>query len=156
MVRRHHRRHVRLTALAVAALLAAPSAAQAPLVRFEIVGDGIPVPLTRQRGDARRGKAVAVNSDRGNCLICHVLPIPEAPVFGDLGPPLNGIGRRLSAAQLRLRIVDPKRLNPATIMPAYYRVDGLARVAPKYQGRPILSAQEIEDLIAYLRTVTGK
>ena len=156
MVREHHYRHVRLIGVAILALLPVAAGAVEPLVPFDVVGDGIPAPLTRQPGDARRGKAIAVNSDQGNCLICHVLPIPEAPVFGDLGPPLGGIGSRMSAAQLRLRIVDPKRINPATIMPGYYRIDGLTRVAGKYAGRPILSAQEIEDLIAYLRTVTAK
>jgi L-cysteine S-thiosulfotransferase len=150
-VRKHNRRHVWL----IAAAVCSTTAAQAQL-RFEAVGDGIPAPLTGTPGDPQRGKAVAVNSDQGNCLICHLLPVAEAPVFGDLGPSLEGVGGRLSAAQLRLRIVDPKRLNPATVMPAYLKVDGLNRVAPRYVDKPILSAQEVEDLIAYLLTLTPR
>ena len=73
--------------------------------------------------------------------------------FGDVGPALNGIGSRLDAAQLRLRLVDPKRMNPGTIMPAYYKVEGLYRVNPQYRGKPVLAAQEIEDVVAYLLTL---
>lgn len=153
MVRQHHRRHVWLT-LGVL-LLAAPAAAQ-PLAPVTVVEDGIPQPLTAAPGDARRGRVIAANSDRGNCLICHALPIPEAPVFGDLGPDLRGVGSRMTAPQIRLRLVNPKRINPDTTMPAYYRTDGLYRVARAYAGQPILSAQDIEDIVAYLLTVTAE
>lgn len=153
MVREHHRRHVWL--IAAVLLLAAPASAET-LVPFVVVEDGIPAPLTDRPGEARRGRVIAANSDRGNCLICHALPIAEAPVFGDLGPDLAGVGRRLTAAQLRLRLVDPKRTNPDTIMPAYYRTEGLYRVSKAYAGLPMLSAQDIEDVVAYLQTVTGE
>lgn len=126
------------------------------LVPVAVVADGIPQPLTDKPGDARRGRVIAANSDRGNCLICHALPIAEAPVFGDLGPDLRGVGSRLNAAQIRLRLVDPKRQNPDTIMPAYYRTEGLYRVARAYAGQPMLAAQDIEDIVAYLQTVTGE
>ena len=156
MVQQHHRRHVWLTALA-AVLFAAPAALAAePLAPVTVVADGIPQPLTETPGDARRGRVIAANSDRGNCLICHALPIAEAPVFGDLGPDLRGVGSRLSAAQIRLRLVDPKRQNPDSIMPAYYRTEGLHRVAQAYAGQPMLAAQDIEDIVAYLQTVTGE
>jgi sulfur-oxidizing protein SoxX len=82
------------------------------------------------------------------------MPIAEVPAFGNLGPPLVGVASRLSEPQIRLRLVNPKRINPETIMPAYHRAEGLTRVAEKYRGRPILSAQEIEDVVAYLLTLT--
>jgi sulfur-oxidizing protein SoxX len=123
------------------------------LTPYRIVNGGIPVALSATPGDARRGKTIAANADRGNCLICHAMPIPEAPVFGTVGPDLSGVGARLSAAQLRLRVVDPRALNPNTSMPAYYKVEGLKQVLPRYAGQPILSAQEIEDVVAYLQTL---
>jgi sulfur-oxidizing protein SoxX len=153
MVPQHHRRHVRLAAALVLALAGAAAAAERT-VPFAVIEDGIPLALTAVPGDPRRGRDIAANSDRGNCLICHVLPIAEAPVFGDLGPTLARIGSRLTAAQIRLRIVDPKRVNPASIMPSFHRSEGLFRVAPAYAGQPILSAQDVEDLVAYLLTVT--
>lgn len=142
MVRDHHRRNVRL--IAALLLLTSPLAAQE-----------MAQPLTEQPGDAARGKAVAVNSDLGNCLICHAIPIPEVPegAAGDLGPSLGGVGARLSAAELRQRIVDPKSINPDTIMPAYFVTDGLTRVQSQYAGKPVLTAQQIEDLVAYLVTL---
>lgn len=153
MVRKHHCRHVWLAA---GLLLASPAAAAEPLVPPAVVDDGIPQPLTDKPGDPRRGRVVAGSSDRGNCLICHALPIAEAPVFGDLGPDLRGVGSRLTAPQIRLRLVDPKRINPDTTMPAYFRTEGLYRVARAYAGQPILSAQDIEDVVAYLQTVTAE
>jgi len=112
-------------------------------------------PLTDMPGNAARGKAVAVNSDMGNCLICHGMPIAEVPegAAGDIGPDLAGVGARLSAAELRQRIVDPKAINPETVMPAYHVADGLYRVQKKYEGASILTAQQVEDLVAYLETL---
>ena len=112
-------------------------------------------PSTSVPGDAARGKAVAVNSDMGNCLICHHMPIAEVPegAAGDIGPDLAGVGARLSAAELRQRIVDPKAINPETVMPAYHVAGGLYRVQKKYEGASILTAQQVEDLVAYLETL---
>lgn len=119
------------------------------------LAQSLPQPLTDSAGDAARGKAVAVNSDLGNCLICHEITMPEVPpgAAGDIGPSLDGVGSRLSAAELRQRIVDPRQIEPETIMPAYHSTDGLVRVAGQYQDQPILSAQQVEDLIAYLLTL---
>jgi sulfur-oxidizing protein SoxX len=154
MVSKHHRRNLWLTAAAGLIVCADTSVAEERLVEYKIVNGGIPKPLTNVPGDPRRGKAVAANAEHGNCLICHAMPIAEAPVFGDFGPPLHGVASRLSPAQLRLRIVDSRAINPSSTMPAYYKVNGLHRVQPAYRGKPILSAQEIEDLIAYLMTLT--
>ncbi len=89
----------------------------------------------------------------GNCLLCHAVPETGARFMGDLGPPLSGVASRLTAGQLRLRIVDSRRLNPDTIMPPYYSTDGLAQVAEAWRGRPVLAAQQVEDVVAYLSTL---
>jgi sulfur-oxidizing protein SoxX len=120
---------------------------------YLIVGDAIPRPLTGEPGDAARGQAIVTNRQQGLCLLCHSGPFPEAPFQGTLAPTLAGAGSRWSAGQLRLRIVDASRLNPNTIMPPYYRTDDLTRVAPSYAGKPILSAEQIEDVIAFLATL---
>lgn len=112
-------------------------------------------PLTDMAGDAARGKAVAVNSDLGNCSICHHIPVAEIPdgANGDIGPPLDGVGSRLDAAALRQRIADPKAIDPDTLMPAYFSTEGLTRVQTQYAGQTILTAQQVEDLIAFLLTL---
>ncbi|WP_298725019.1 sulfur oxidation c-type cytochrome SoxX [uncultured Ferrovibrio sp.] len=129
-----------------------PAAAQ-PLVSYEVVGDAIPQSLTGVPGDAARGRAIVASRQKGLCLLCHSGPIPEERFQGNLAPPLDGAGSRWSEGQLRLRLVDSKRLNPASIMPAYYKIDGLQRVGAAWQGKPVLSAEEIEDVIAYLKTL---
>ena len=125
----------------------------AALVPYAVVGDAIPAPLTAEPGDPARGRAVVVDRRAGLCLLCHSGPFPEEPFQGDLAPDLAGAGSRWSAGQLRLRLVDSRRLDPLTIMPADYRVDGLERVGAAWRGRPILSAQEIEDVVAFLATL---
>ncbi len=107
-------------------------------------------PLTSQPGDIDRGRQVVLRQDRGNCLLCHALPEPSVRFSGDIGPPLHGVGARLSPGQIRLRVMDASRLNPDTVMPPYHRTQDLVRVARQYQGRPVLEAQEVEDLVAYL------
>jgi L-cysteine S-thiosulfotransferase len=118
-----------------------------------VEGDTIPRPLTAQVGDAAQGREIAFGRERGNCIVCHVIPAPDDRAHGDVGPSLEGIAGRLSEAQMRLRLVDGRRLNPASLMPSYYRVDGLTRVARQYAGKSVLSAQEIEDVLAYLMTL---
>jgi sulfur-oxidizing protein SoxX len=110
--------------------------------------------LTGQPGDPERGRAVAIDPMKGNCIICHALPAPELPAdaFGDLGPPLAGVGSRQSVAALRQRIVDPRVFSPDTVMPAYF-VTRYTRAAAAYAGKPILSAQEVEDIVAYLASL---
>lgn len=139
-------------ALMPGAALAADSVGSAPSA-FKVVGDGIPEPLAATPGDAARGRTLVLARDPANCLLCHAIPDPAVRFAGDLGPALGGIGARLSIPQLRLRVADIIRLNPATIMPSYYRVDGLTLVASAYRGKPILTAAEIEDVVAYLATL---
>jgi sulfur-oxidizing protein SoxX len=123
-----------------------------PVRPFAVVGDAIPESLTGKPGDATRGRTL-VPERTSTCILCHSGPFPEARFQGDLAPGLNGAGARWSEGQLRLRLVDASRLNPATIMPSYYRVDGLERVGPSWRGKPILSAEQIEDMVAYLTTL---
>jgi sulfur-oxidizing protein SoxX len=151
---------VRIVAASIAGLTATlvtgTSQAQPPtrtLVPYRIIGDAIPAPLDGQHGDPTRGRAVAFDPERGNCTICHPIPGGKPRQQGDVGPPLQGVGGRLTEGQIRLRIVDGTRINPQTIMPPYHRIDGLERVGPAWRGKPILGAGEIEDLIAYLRSL---
>lgn len=129
------------------AFLAPAAAAQ------QVVGDAIPASLTGQPGDAARGRAIVANRSVGLCLLCHSGPIAEERFQGDLAPSLAGAGSRWSVGQLRLRIVDGARLNADTIMPPYYRTTGLHRVARNFDGKTILSAAQVEDVVAYLVTL---
>ncbi len=116
--------------------------------------DGIASPLPGATpGDPQRGRAIVADRQVGLCLLCHTAPIPEQRFQGDLAPNLAGAGARWTVPQLRLRIADSGRLNPATIMPSYFRTEGLRRVAPAHRGKTILSAQQIEDVVAYLATL---
>jgi sulfur-oxidizing protein SoxX len=141
----------RFTWIAVSAI-ALPCAAAQALQDFVVVGDGIATPLTGTPGDAGRGRALVVERS-STCILCHNGPFPEQRFQGDLAPNLAGAGSRWSAAQLRLRLVDASRLNASTIMPSYYRVEGLDRVGASWRGKPILSAEQIEDIVAYLVTL---
>jgi L-cysteine S-thiosulfotransferase len=125
------------------------------LVGVAEANDAIPESLTGARGDPARGRAIVVNRQVGLCLLCHSGPFPEERFQGNLAPDLRGAGTRWSEGQLRLRIVDSSRINPATIMPAYHRTEGLVRVAPAWRGKPVLSAEQIEDVVAFLMTLKG-
>ncbi len=127
--------------------------AQEPLRTYTIVGDAIPASLSGENGDPERGRAIITNRQVGLCLLCHSGPFPEEKLQGTLAPDLKGAGLRSTRGQLRLRMVDASRINPDTIMPSYYRIDGLARVAPLFRGRPILTAEQIEDVVAFLETL---
>ncbi len=128
--------------------LPCPAGAQV-LQPYTVVGDAIPEPLTNARGNAARGRALVVERS-STCILCHSGPFPEQKFQGDLAPDLSGSGSRWSEGQLRLRLVHASRLNAATIMPSYYRVDGLNRVGTPWRSKPILSAEQIEDIVAYL------
>lgn len=141
-------------AAAVAGLaLALCAAAEDGLRPYAVVGDAIPAPLTDAPGDSARGRTIVADRQRGLCLLCHAGPFPEERFQGDLAPDLAGTGARWSEGQLRLRLVDGRRLNPDTIMPSYYRVDGLNRVGRAWTGKPVLTAEEIEDVVAFLATL---
>lgn len=134
-------------------MLALATAPAAALEAYTVVGDAIPAPLGGRIGDPERGRALVLDRARGNCLICHRLPEPDEPFQGTIGPDLAGVGARLDAGQLRLRLVDAGLLNPRTVMPPYFRTEGLRDVAPAFRGRPALTAQEIEDVVAHLASL---
>ncbi|OAH31505.1 sulfur oxidation c-type cytochrome SoxX [Methylorubrum populi] len=151
-------------ALAVAGACALTTAAGAEtssggLPPFRIVSvDGtaaIPEPLTEKSGDAAAGAMVVVNRRQGNCLGCHQVSSLKTESFhGEVGPSLDGVAGRWSPAQLRMIVVNPKHVfSEATVMPAFYRIDGLSRVRAEFQGKPILTAQQVEDVVAYLTTL---
>jgi L-cysteine S-thiosulfotransferase len=185
MVRQHHRRYVWLnglplihsclsvyllppcglrpyayTLVMLTVLLVANSGITEPvgdtLVEYRVVNGAIPEPLTDQAGDAERGRRTVLDRDGGDCVICHAMPLPQRQFHGTVGPPLDGVGSRYTAGELRLRLVNPKAFNPQTIMPAYYKVEGLYRVLERHRGKPILTAQQVEDVVAYLLTLQAQ
>jgi L-cysteine S-thiosulfotransferase len=130
-----------------------PASAEEGLRPFTVVGDTIPASLTGAPGDAERGLKIVTNRQVGLCLLCHAGPYPQDRFQGTMAPDLTGAGVRWNEGQLRLRMVDAVKINAETIMPPYYRVDGLTRVAPGFRGKTILSAEQIEDVVAYLMTL---
>jgi sulfur-oxidizing protein SoxX len=144
---------MRLSLVGVVAALVLPGLVRAEQLRtYVVVGDAIPASLADVPGDPARGRAI-VSNRLNTCVLCHAGPFAEQTSPGDLAPNLEGAGDRWSEGQLRLRLVDAARLNPTTIMPSYYRTEGLERVAPAWRDRPILSAEQIEDVVAYLATL---
>jgi sulfur-oxidizing protein SoxX len=137
---------------ALIAICCASGQAQESLRAYAVVGDAVPTSLTGKPGDPVRGRAIVVKRE-STCLLCHSGPFPGERFQGNLAPSLTGTGARWSEGELRLRMVDATRLNPATIMPSYYRLEGLTRVAPNYRGKPVLTAEQIEDVVAYLTTL---
>jgi len=133
--------------------LAAALVAVGALTGTAWADDGIPRSLTGAKGDPARGRAIVVNRQVGLCLLCHSGPFPEERFQGNFAPDLSGAGKRSTEAQLRLRIADSSRINPATIMPAYHRSEGLVRVAPAWRGKPVLTGEQIEDVVAFLMTL---
>jgi sulfur-oxidizing protein SoxX len=148
---------VRLSAVgslaAMMSVIGPAAMAQEALRSYTVEGDAIPASLTGAEGDPARGREIVANRLVGLCVLCHSGPFPEVPLQGTLAPNLKGAGTRWTTGQLRLRIVDSSRVNPETIMPAYYRIDHLTRVAPAFHGKPVLTADQIEDVVAYLATL---
>lgn len=137
------------TAMAQAAKVAEPG-----LVAYEVRDYAIDKSLTGKPGDAAQGRKWATTGGQGNCVICHKMPIPEVAFrIGNVGPDLSDVGSRLTPAEIRMRIVNPKLLNEETIMPAYYKVSGFHRVEKRFEGKPMLTAEQVEDLVAYLSTL---
>lgn len=140
-------------AVVLAGLAMSWAAVASELSPYRIVDDGIPASLTGRSGDAAKGRAIIANRQIGTCLLCHSGPFPEERFQGSIGPDLKGVGARLSEAQIRLRVVDPAKGNAETVMPAYYVAQGLTRVGKPWQGKPALSAEQIEDVVAHLATL---
>ncbi len=131
-------------------------AAALALSSWVVVGDGIPQPLTTTPGDAVRGRALVVNRQQGLCLLCHSGPFAEVREQGNLGSNLQGAGTRWTAAQLRLRVADARRLDPQGLMPSLHRTppaDSGQRVGTAWRDKPVLDAQQVEDVVAFLQTL---
>lgn len=124
-----------------------------PVVPYRIESGGISAPLGGRQGDAGRGRKLVTDRRKGLCLLCHSGPFPEERFQGDLAPSLAGIASRLTAEKIRLRIVDSTAINPASLMPPYHRIEGLVEVGAAWRGKPILTAEEIEDVVAFLGTL---
>jgi sulfur-oxidizing protein SoxX len=143
--------------LALSALVSVAAAdPQTALHSYAVEGDAINASLTRKPGDAVKGAQLMQQRQKSLCVLCHSGPFPEPHLHGTIAPGLTGVGSRLSAGQLRLRIVDMRRLNPESIMPTYYAAVANgddARIAADWRDKPILTADEIEDLVAYLQTL---
>ncbi len=147
------RKTIIVSAFAAVLMLAGTANADG-LVKYEIVDNGISKSLTGKSGDAVKGEKTFTNRKLGNCLACHqVTAIPSQPFHGEIGPSLDGVADRYSEAELRMQVVNAKVINPDTIMPAFYRTDGFERVLKKFQGKPILNAEQVEDVLAYLKTL---
>ncbi len=151
---------VMVAALAVSAVIGgAAIAAERQVteqgITYTIVDEhAIPESLTGKPGDPEKGRKVFVNRKLGNCLACHqVSALADEPYHGNVGPSLDGVASRLSEGEMRLRIVDPKVVNPDTIMPAFFRSTGLHDVLEKFRGKTILTAEQVEDVIAFLKTL---
>ncbi len=141
---------MRAAALGALALAGCGGEAAGLIGPADLAGDAIPKPLTEAAGDPVRGRRLFADRDGGHCVLCHAVAGLDAAFQGDVGPELSDVGARLTPGQIRLRIVDASRLNPDTVMPPYYRTEGLNQVARGYRGRPALSSDQIEDLVAYL------
>ena len=148
-------KHSKLMAAAMGFVVAGAFAvgAQAQeMANVNIVDGKIPTSLTGKAGDAANGKKVVIHRQKGNCLACHHMPIPEQQFHGETGPDLSDVGARMNEPELRMRLVDAKVVSPDTMMPSFYKTD-LHRVSKKFEGKTILTAQEIEDVVAYLKTL---
>jgi sulfur-oxidizing protein SoxX len=122
-------------------------------VMLGAAADTMDTSLTDRPGDPARGLQIVEDRQLGDCPLCHTGPFPAPHLQGTIGPSLSGVGARLSAGQIRLRLMDARKLNPDTVMPPYYVADGLNRVAHQWQGKPALTAQQIEDVVAFLATL---
>lgn len=134
----------------IALLAFAGDAAATRLATYRIVGDEVPERLDGIVGDAARGRQIVLDRNVGNCLICHAVPEPRERFMGDVGPDLAGVGERLGAGQIRLRLIDSSRVAPTSVMPPYYRVEGLQSVGAPWRDKPVLTSRQIEDVVAYL------
>lgn len=155
---------MKLSILTLAAVLAAGAATSGPIAPADVTftEDGaVEASLTGQAGDVANGAKIMMTKSIGNCVSCHaVTALNEAPFHGNVGPSLDGVGDRWNLSELRGILANVKLTYEGTVMPAYYKVDGFTRPGNAYTGKaaegpldPLLSAQQIEDVIAFLATL---
>lgn len=132
----------------------AGTAAAEQLVPIKIKDGSIDQPLTAQAGNPANGAATIADRKLGNCLACHqVTKLKAEPFHGDVGPALDGVASRWNEGQLRMIVVDPKKVFDDTAMPSFYRTEGMHRVRKEFQDKPMLTAQQVEDVVAFLKTL---
>lgn len=142
--------------LTLVCLFAGSSAFAGDVMPANVVfNDGaIGVTLTAQAGDPAAGRKVFMNRKQGNCLACHANEdMSDQSFHGEVGPALDGVADRWEAAELRGIVVNSKMMFEGTIMPAFYKDSGFERNLKKFQGKSILNAQQVEDVVAYLLTL---
>ncbi len=121
---------------------------------YEVVDHGIAKPHTEQAGNADEGRKIMVNRKLGNCLACHAVSVlQDQPFHGEVGPALNGVAERYSEEQLRLIVTDAKQIFEGTVMPSFMKTSGFIRVREDLEGKSILTPQQVEDVIAFLKTL---
>ena len=157
---------MRLTTLALAtAVLGAHAAMAAEVAPQDVTYDdygAIETSLSGAPGDAESGAQIMMSKSKGNCLSCHaVSALDEAPFHGEVGPVLDGVGLRWEEAEMRGIVANAKMTYDGTVMPAFYKTSGYIRPGNGFTGKageeplpPLLSAQEIEDVVAFLLTLT--
>lgn len=118
----------------------------------------VPEPVSDQPGDPEKGREIFAARKLGNCLACHANKDLSDQLFhGTVGPAMDGVATRWEPAQLRAIVVNAKQVfGEQTVMPGFYTLDVGVKVAEKYQGKTILSAQQVEDVVAYLGTLNGE
>jgi len=137
--------------LCLALLVAVAGSAVAEVAPYKIVGDGIAQSLTGKPGSAASGRALLAKRGAANCLQCHAVKRDkELASGGDKGPALDGVGSALTAAQLRLSVVDYSRIIGGAPMPSFHKAGGAGG------DKPVLTAAEIEDVVAYLSSLKSK
>lgn len=147
--------------LLLGATVASPAVAEEVTVNdpglepYTIVDYAIPEPLGGKVGDPESGRQIFIHRKKGNCLTCHTAPIPEEQFHGTVGPDLRGVANRMTEGEIRLRVAHPRYINPETTMIPMYKVEPEVQVKEQFAGKPILTAQEVEDVIAYLMTLKG-
>lgn len=130
-------------------------------VQYGEYGD-VEMSLTGVAGDAAAGQVIMTTRGKGNCIACHqVTALEEFPFHGEVGPSLDGVAGRWNEAELRGMVANAKMTFPDTMMPSFYKTSGYLRPGNAFSGKageeplaPLLTAQEIEDVVAYLQTLT--
>lgn len=139
-----------LVLLVLLSLTACGERADRLVASDQIIGDAIPASLTSAPGNVEHGEMEFISRDGAHCVLCHVVDGLDAEFQGNVGPDLSLVGDRFTSGQIRLRIVDYQIVQPGTLMPSYYRTHDLYQVGDEFTDAPVLSAQDVEDLVAYL------
>lgn len=150
-----------ITLTAAAVLFAGVAMAEAPAPSEVVFEDGaVAESLTGTPGNVDEGRQI-MNKGAGNCIACHMVSdLAELPFHGEIGPPLDGVGDRWSEAELRGIVSNAKIMFPDSMMPSFYKSEGYIRPGNAFTGKaaegeldPLLTAQQVEDVVAYLLTL---